>query len=255
MKKTVKSSGGKTKITGKIKNTGKTKTTTSKSPKNSKTANKKKSKNTGLKILSDKELLEQLLKFTAAYKNPKELANKLINKFKSLNGVLDAHYFELIRIENLGRQSAILLNFTRDLITCYRYYKMKHLKNVFDKKELYNYCLTHWQDKRQEFFEVLFLNSRMKLISSEVISDGNIDNTSVSPRKILEFIFKYDAKYIICVHNHPSGDPSPSAEDIFTTNQLQAALEEMSVYILDHIIVGAGKVYSMYRGSYIKYRK
>ena len=243
MKKTTKSSGGKTK------------NKPSKSPKNSKAVSKGKSKDTGLKILSDKELLEQLLRFTAAHKNPKELAETLIKKFSSLNGVLDAHYFELIRIENLGRQSTILLNFTRELITRYRYYKMKHLKNVFDKKELYNYCLTRWQNKRQEFFEVLFLNSRMKLINSEIISEGNVDNAFVSPRKILEFIFKYNAKYIICVHNHPSGDPSPSAEDYFTTSQLRSALEDMSITLLDHIIVGAGKVYSMYRGSYIKFRK
>lgn len=237
MKKSAKSS------IGKIKN------------KPSKTTSKNQGKNARLKVLSDKELLEQLLKFTAANKNPKELAEELIKKFHSLNAVLDAHYFELIRIGNLGRQSAILLNFTRELITRYRYYKMKHLKNIFDKKELYNYCLTHWRDKRQEFFEVLFLNSRMQLISSEIISEGNIDNASVSPRKILEFIFKHNAKYIICVHNHPSGDPSPSAEDMFTTSQLQSALADMSIYILDHIIVGAGKVYSMHRGSYIKFRK
>ena len=237
MKKSAKSS------IGKIKN------------KPSKTTSKNQGKNARLKVLSDKELLEQLLKFTAANKNPKELAEELIKKFHSLNAVLDAHYFELIRIGNLGRQSAILLNFTRELITRYRYYKMKHLKNIFDKKELYNYCLTHWRDTRQEFFEVLFLNSRMQLISSEIISEGNIDNASVSPRKILEFIFKHNAKYIICVHNHPSGDPSPSAEDMFTTSQLQSALADMSIYILDHIIVGAGKVYSMHRGSYIKFRK
>ena len=215
----------------------------------------KTSKNAGLKILSDKELLEQLLQFTPAREKPAETADILMKNFSCLRNVLDARYYELAKIGKLGKQGALLINLAREIITRYRYDKMKYLKSVYHRKELYNYCMTHLQNKRQEFFEVLFLNSRLRLIASEVITEGNIDNASVSPRRIMELIFKHNAKYIICVHNHPSGDPSPSAEDVFTTGQLQEALETMSVYILDHIIVGAGKVYSMERGSYIKFKK
>lgn len=219
------------------------------------TTAKSKNKNTDFKLLSDREVLEQFLQFTPARKNTKEMANNLLKSFSSLRDILDASYYELARIKDLGKQGALLINLAREIITRCRYEKMKYLKSVYHKKELYNYCLTHLQNKRQEFFEVLFLNSRMRLIAAEVITEGNIDNAAVSPRKIMELIFKHNAKFIICVHNHPSGDPSPSAEDIFTTGQLQEALETMSINILDHIIVGAGKVYSMERGSYIKFRK
>ena len=215
----------------------------------------KTSKNMGLKILSDKELLKQFLQFTPARKNPKETAANLMKNFSSLRDVLDARYYELIKIGNLGKQGALLINLAREIITRYRYEKMKYLKSVYHRKELYNYCMTHLQNKKQEFFEVLFLNSRLRLIASEVITEGNIDNAAISPRKIMELIFKHNAKYIVCVHNHPSGDPSPSAEDVFTTRQLQEALVTMDIHILDHIIVGAGKVYSMERGSYIKFKK
>lgn len=224
-------------------------------PENPRTAHKSKGPDSGLKALSTNELLAQLLKFTPARKAPKETADILMRSFSSFRDILDARAYELAKIGNLGKSGALLINLAREIITRYRYDKVKQLKSVFRRRELYKYCLTHLQNKKQEFFEVLFLNSRMRLISSEVISEGDIDNAAVSPRKILELILKHNAKYIICVHNHPSGDPSPSAEDVFTTSELQEALETIPVYILDHIIVGAGKVYSMDKGSFIKFKK
>lgn len=204
---------------------------------------------------SDQQMLEMLLNFSARGKDTKKLAAALIKKYSSLNDVLNASYYELEEIEGIGNQSPLFLNLVREIITRYRYEKMQIRKNIYNKKELYNYCLTHLQNKRQEFFEVIFLNSKKHFITTRVISEGDLDNASVSPRKIIELILKYGAKYIICVHNHPSGDPSPSAEDYFTTQQLQRTLNEMSVSILDHVIVGEGKVYSMDRGSYLKFRK
>ena len=205
---------------------------------------KSKFKKEGLKPFLDHEVLELLLTYSIPRKDTKKLAWELLKTFGSLSGVLEASNFELQKVKGLGPQSAMLINIIRDLIVRYTYDKAKERKSIFNQEELYNYCMVHLRNKKQECFEILFLDIKMRLIGAEVLVEGNIDSASVSPRRIVELILKYGAKNIICVHNHPSGDPKPSNEDKFMTQNLQNALEVLSVRLVDHIIVGDGKIYS-----------
>ena len=213
---------------------------------------KNKFKSEGLKPFLDHEVLELLLTYSIPRKDTKKLAWKLIKSFGSFNGVLDASAFELQKTEGIGPQSAMLINIVREIITRYSYGEVKKRRSISNQEELYNYCMTHLQNKKQEFFEVLFLDVKTRLIATEVIAEGNIDSAAVSIRKIMELVLKHGAKYIICVHNHPSGDPSPSGEDVFITEQLKTVLEGLSVHVADHIIVGAGKIYSLLSKSCIE---
>lgn len=213
---------------------------------------KNKFKKEGLKPFLDHEVLELLLTYSIPRKDTKKLAWDLLNTFGSLSGVLEASNFDLQKIAGVGPQSAMLINIVREIITRHSYDKVKKRHSIANHEELYNYCMAHLQNKKQECFEVLFLDIKLRLIAAEILSEGNIDNTTVYPRKLIELILKHGAKSIICVHNHPSGDPTPSNEDKFMTNNLKNVLEILSVKVLDHIIVGRGKIYSFATDSYIE---
>ena len=213
---------------------------------------KNKFKKEGLKAFLDHEVLELILIYSIPRKDTKKIAWELLETFGSLSGVLEASSFDLQKVKGLGPQSAMLINVIREIITRYSYDKIKQRRSISNQEELYNYCMAHLQNKKQECFEVLFLDIKSRLIASEILSEGNIDNTMVYPRKLMELILKHGAKYIICVHNHPSGDPTPSSEDEFMTDNLKNALEVLSVKMVDHIIVGADKIYSFESGSYIQ---
>ena len=213
---------------------------------------KNKFKKEGLKPFLDHEVLELLLTYSIPRKDTKKLAWDLLKNFGSLSEVLEASNFELQKVKGLGPQSALLINIIREVITRHSYDKIKQRRSVANQEELYNYCTAHLQNKKQECFEVLFLDIKLRLIASEILSEGNIDNTTVYPRKLIELILKHGAKYIICIHNHPSGDPKPSMEDEFMTEKLTNALEVLSVKMVDHIIVGNGRIYSFKTNSYIE---
>jgi len=213
---------------------------------------KNKFKKEGLKPFLDHEVLELLLTYSIPRKDTKKLAWDLIKTFGSLSSVLEASSFDLQKVKGMGPQSALLINIVREIITRHSLDKVQKRRSIFNQQELYNYCMAHLQNKKQECFEVLFLDIKLRLIAAEVLSEGNIDNTTVYPRKLIELILKHGAKYIICVHNHPSGDPTPSDEDEFMTDNLKNILNILSVKMVDHIIVGNGKIYSFESGSYIE---
>ena len=213
---------------------------------------KNKFKKEGLKPFLDHEVLELLLTYSIPRKDTKKLAWDLLKNFGSLSGVLDASYFELQKAKGLGPQSAMLINIGRELITRYSYDVIKKRRSISNQEELYNYCITHLQNKKQEFFEVLFLDIKTRLIATEILAEGNIDRAAISPRRFVELVLKHGARYVICVHNHPSGDPSPSNEDSLITAKLKDVLEILSVTLVDHIIIGAGKIYSLATKRYIE---
>ncbi|MCR5504995.1 MAG: DNA repair protein RadC [Elusimicrobiaceae bacterium] len=213
---------------------------------------KNKFKTEGLKPFQDHEVLELLLTFSIPRKDTKKLAWDLIKSFGSLEGVLDTSAFELEKIKGLGPQSTILINLIREIITRYSYNRVKNQRRIGNQEELYNYCMAHLKNKKEECFEVLFLDIKLRLLGTEVLAFGDIDRAAISPRRLVELVLKYGAKHIICVHNHPSGDPTPSNEDKIVTEQLKNALEVLSVRLTDHIIIGAGKIYSLGSKTYIE---
>lgn len=213
---------------------------------------KNKFKSEGLKAFLDHEVLELLLTFSIPRKDTKKIAWSLIHAFGSLDNVLEASYSDLQKIKGLGPQSALLINISREIITRYSYNKVQHRQNISNQIELYNYCSANLKNRKQECFEVLFLDIKKRLLGTEILAEGNIDRATISIRKLAELICKYGAKNIICVHNHPSGDPTPSQEDIDMTNDLKFVLKALSTELIDHIIVGAGRIYSLQTKSYIE---
>ncbi len=211
---------------------------------------KNKFKKEGLKPFLDHEALELLLTYSIPRKDTKKLAWNLIKSFGSLNAVLNADSLELQKIQGLGPQSSILINVVREIINRYSCYDIDFKKNILNQAELYKYCLEHLENRDQEFFEVLLLDIKTNLIASEVIAEGHIDTNAISVRKIIELVLKYGAKFVICVHNDPSGNLVPYEEDHKITENLNLVLQVISARLIDRIIIGTDRIYSFSTNAY-----
>jgi DNA repair protein RadC len=209
----------------------------------------------GLDAFADHEALELLLTYAIPRKDTKPLAWALIKRFGSLAAVLDARAQELEEVPGLGRQSAAFITLVRAAMRRYFLEQVKERKEIKSPESVVDFCRASLQGEANEVFEVIYLTTRNKVIGVERICVGTIDRASISPRKIIENALRARAAALIFVHNHPSGEPSPSAEDISLTETLSRVAAPLGIIVLDHIIVGRGRFFSIKANSLIKPRK
>ena len=120
-----------------------------------------------------------------------------------------------------------------------------------NSKQLFDYLYHSMRDNRRESFKAVFLNSKNKVIRSETLSKGTLNGSSVYPREVVLEALNHHAAGVIFAHNHPSGDPTPSAEDVSITEQLIFACRLMSITVHEHIIIGDNKYFSFADQGYI----
>lgn len=111
--------------------------------------------------------------------------------------------------------------------------------------QLCDYAYTHLANKRTEVFHVLFLDRKNRLIEDVQMAHGTVDHVPVYPREVIKKALELDASAMILIHNHPSGDPTPSASDITMTQQIESAAKTMDITVHDHLIIGSKTEYSM----------
>jgi DNA repair protein RadC len=192
--------------------------------------------------LPDYELLEVFLGFLYPRKDMKPLAKNLLTQHHSLWGVffkseLASHvavvcFHEIFRRLLLKQiQQAPVLN-NIDKVIEYAYLTMGHLS--------------------QEQFRVFFLNKKYYLIHEEIVQKGTLDEVPLYPRTLMAKCLEFNAANIILVHNHPSGDPSPSKADVDLTKALEKALAPFQIRILDHIIIGKYDAFSFREEGYMQ---
>ena len=203
----------------------------------------------------DHEVLELLLTFSIPRKDTKPIAWALIKRFGSLSGVLDATPKELAQVQGIGGQSAVFLTLIRATMRKYFLEQVKERKEIKNPESVVDFCQASLQGEANEVFEVIYLTTRNTVIGVERIAIGTIDRASISPRKIIENAFNRRAAALIFVHNHPSGEPSPSQEDISLTENLSRIAAPLGIIVLDHIIVGKGKFFSIKANNFVKPKK
>lgn len=199
----------------------------------------------GLEAFHDYEIVELLLTLGTPRKDCKQQAKNAIKKFKGLKGVLDASLEELQEIKGIGPVNAFGIKLFQEISE--QYLKEKIIgKEIILKssKTVFDYLYQSMQKDRKEIFKVLFLDGKNKLIEVEDLFEGCLTSSVVYPREIMKKVLKYDAAALIFVHNHPSGDPSPSQSDKKITEGLVSAGNIMELKVLDHIIIGDNKYYS-----------
>ncbi|HEV7310497.1 RadC family protein [Ensifer sp.] len=188
--------------------------------------------------LADYELLEMLLFRLIPRKDTKPIAKALLARFKTLAGVFGAPVALLQEVSGIGETVALDLK----LISTIGHRTLKselHQKQVLSSwSAVIDYCHAAMAYETKEQFRILFLDKRNTLIADEVQQKGTIDHTPVYPREVVKRALELSATAIILVHNHPSGDPTPSRADIDMTKLIVETARPLGIAVHDHIIIG-----------------
>ena len=199
----------------------------------------------GIDSFEPHEILELLLYFAIPRRDINELAHKLIDHFGNIANVLDADVYALQQVEGVGENAAVLLTLIPQLSRVYQTAKWDRNIILGDTETAGEYAKSLFIGKKNEEFAIICLDSQRRVHYSGTVVRGTVNQTEAYPRLIVSEALKHNAQNIILAHNHPSGNPRPSPEDVETTKTLVAALEAIDVYVIDHIIVGGNRFYSM----------
>ncbi|MBI5560461.1 MAG: DNA repair protein RadC [Deltaproteobacteria bacterium] len=186
----------------------------------------------------DYEVLELVLTYAIPRRDVKPLAKTLIERFNGLRGVFDASVEELGEVRGVGENAAMMINLIKEV--CGEYLKERMMKKdvIRSTKDVLQYLDMKLSGNKVEKFLAIYLNSKNEVMGLEVLHEGTIDQTLVYPRKVIENAFKHNARSVIFVHNHPSGDPTPSKNDRSLTEELKKVASAVDIIVHDHIIVG-----------------
>jgi DNA repair protein RadC len=192
----------------------------------------------GPDALSDYELLEMVL-FTAQPRGDmKPAAKALLNKFGSFAEVMHAPEPLLREVDGIGDASAVQLKLIAAAANRIAKGELKARTLLSSWNDVIDYCRTSMAFADKEQFRILFLDKRNQLISDEVQQVGTVDHTPVYPREVIKRALELSATAILLVHNHPSGDPTPSQADIQMTRAIIDIARPLGISVHDHIIVG-----------------
>lgn len=185
------------------------------------------------------EIVELLLTLGTPMKDCKQMAKEAINKFKGLQGVLDASIEELQEIDGIGPSNAFGIKLFQAVSKQYAKGKIP-TKTLLDSPEaVVAYLREKIGREKKEHFVILYLDTRNKLIDDDV-SIGTINASIVHPREVFKKVIRANSAQVIVGHNHPSGDPEPSEEDIQITKRLAEAGKLLGIELIDHVIVCPG---------------
>jgi DNA repair protein RadC len=199
----------------------------------------------GAEKFTDEDLLELLLMLNIPYRDTRKLARELLNTYKTLDKVLDAPIEELCKFKGLKEKSVLPLKVIREVAR--RYLKARAFQTEYlrSPEEVFNYLKYEMQNLEREVLKVIFLDSKSRILGIETLFEGTLTESAVYPREIFAKVFQKQAVSIILVHNHPSGDPSPSRQDLKLTKTIILAGILLQVKVLDHIIIGKEGYFSM----------
>jgi DNA repair protein RadC len=188
--------------------------------------------------LSDYELLELLLFRAQPRRDVKPLAKALLEKFGSFAEVISAPEMRLAEVKGLGASGITEFKIVQAAASRLLRGAVKKRPALSSWSSVLDYCRGTQAFADREQFRVLFLDKRNQLIADEVQQTGTVDHTPVYPREVVKRGLELSASAIILVHNHPSGDPTPSRADIQMTQQIIAVASPLGIAVHDHIIVG-----------------
>lgn len=190
------------------------------------------------------DILEIILFLTIPRKDTKTIAKNLDNIYPDLLSLCSAETEELQRINGLGENSILFIKLIYELALRISQEKLqkKDCLNCFN--DLINYCKLNLGTKKHEELRVIFLTVKNTIIKDELLFKGTLSAVNVYPREIVKKSLDLGAAKLILVHNHPSGDPSPSSEDVELTKNIQKILKNINIELLDHLVIGGSSFIS-----------
>jgi DNA repair protein RadC len=201
----------------------------------------------GAQCLTNAELLALILRTgdTATKKSAIDLGREIISHFgDNLRELGVADLAEICTIKGMGLAKASGIKAAFTLAARFQARRLEHLDRFTSPRQVFDYFHHEFRDSRKEYFLTLLLDGKNRIIRRVQISEGSLNQSIVHPREVFIPAVKESATAVILVHNHPSGDPAPSTEDIAITRRLREAGDIMGIKVLDHIIVGDGEFMS-----------
>lgn len=205
----------------------------------------------GLSGFHDYEVIELLLTLATPQKDCKETAKAALKSFKTLQNVLEASPAELCGIDGIGPKNLFGLKLIKAVADRYLKKKLIEKKPLNNSKELFEYLYHSMSEKSRENFKVIFLDVKNNVIAIETLFQGTLTASSVYPREVVQAALNQHAASLIFAHNHPSGNPEPSAEDISITKQLIFACKTMGITVHEHLVIGNNNYFSFADQGYI----
>jgi len=199
----------------------------------------------GLDVFEDHAVLELLLLFSIPQRDVNPLAHKLIATFGSLSGVLEATHEDLMKIDGVGENTAVLIRLLPQTFRRYIISSSRQDKILDTSEKAGEFIKPFYIGEREEVVYIICLDSKRKLITFREISRGIVNAADISVRKMVESALAHNATNAIISHNHISGIALPSLEDEITTKNARVALRMIGVNLLDHIIVAGDDFVSM----------
>lgn len=197
--------------------------------------------NGGTEPLADYELLEFLLFASIPRRDTKELAKTLIKRFGSFAGVLAADPAALTSVDEVKDATAASLMAVREAAARTIRAEIANKPVISNWQALVDYCTARIGFAEHEEFHLLFLDRKNALIADERQQRGTVDHTPLYPREVVKRALELNASAIIMIHNHPSGDVTPSRADIEMTKQVREAAKTVGISLHDHLVIGKGK--------------
>ncbi|MDF2799648.1 MAG: hypothetical protein K0R85_2392 [Devosia sp.] len=187
----------------------------------------------------DYELLELALHLVIPQKDTKPLAKQLLKEFGSFSGVFAASEARLRNIDGLGETSVANLKVIQAVAARFGRDRIAVEKPILSSwSQLIDYCTTQMAFETIEQFRILFLDKKNRLIADEVQQTGTVDHTPVYPREVIKRSLELGATALILLHNHPSGDPSPSSADVRMTREIVDIAKPLGITLHDHLVIG-----------------
>jgi len=195
----------------------------------------------GSDAVSDYELLELVLFRALPRRDVKPLAKSLIARFGSFGEVIAAPRPRLAEVDGLGDAAITELKVVEAAARRLARGEVKRRHVLSSWTAVLDYCRAAMAFADKEQFRILFLDKRNQLIADEIQQVGTVDHTPVYPREVVKRALELSATAVILVHNHPSGDPTPSRADIEMTKQVREAAKAVGIALHDHLVIGRGK--------------
>ena len=199
----------------------------------------------GAAAVAEYELLELLLFRAIPQQDVKPLARDLIEVFGDINGVFSAPASRLLQVRGVGEAVVLELKLIEAAALRMARARVMNRPVLSSWQALLDYCHTAMSHRSTEQFRILFLDRKNVLIADEEQAQGTVDHVPVYPREVVKRALELGASALILVHNHPSGDPTPSEADIGMTGQVQQACQVLGITLHDHLIIGKSREVSL----------
>lgn len=192
----------------------------------------------GEKAIPDYELVELILFGVIPRGDVKPLAKKLLQECGGLSGLLQADTGKLKVIAGVGEATIVALKIVHEAACRLVREEINSQPTLHSYQAVVEYCRVRMSHLTIEQFRLLFLDQKNKIIADEIQQQGTINRTPIFPREVVKRTLELGATSLIMVHNHPSGDPTPSQADIDITRKVMKAAQELEIHVLDHLIIG-----------------